>query len=45
MAISNALQIPLKLSKNAPNTKPITLQRIAKKPITKPKTKPVIQEP
>lgn len=45
MAISNALQIPLKPSKNAPNTKPITLQRITKKNITKPNIKPVIQEP
>lgn len=38
-AISNALQIPLRVSDNAPNTTPIQLKRITRKPLTKPETK------
>lgn len=44
-AISNALQIPLKVSDNAPNTTPIQLKRIARKPLTKPETKAQPSEP
>lgn len=36
--ISNALQIPLNKSKNAPNTKPIKLQRVMRQPAVKPTT-------
>ena len=43
-AISNALQIPLTKSKNAPNTNPIPLQRIIRQPASKPSMKPVIPE-
>ena len=43
--ISNALQIPLKVSDNAPNTIPIQLKRIARKPLTKPETKAQPSEP
>lgn len=35
-AISCSLQIPLKASPNAPNTKPIPLQRLIRKPAAKP---------
>lgn len=44
-AISNALQIPLTTSKNAPNTKPIQLKRIVRQPSAKPMTKPITPEP
>lgn len=36
-SISAALQIPLTVSKNAPNTKPIELKRIVRQPPSKPK--------
>lgn len=44
-AISKALQIPLTASKNAPNTKPIQLKRIVRKPSVKPTVIPVTPEP
>lgn len=44
-AISNALQIPLTASKNAPNTKPIQLHRIVRQPSVKPTVKPPTPEP
>ena len=44
-AISNALQIPMKASKNAPNTTPIQLKRIARQPSSKPMSPPVLPEP
>lgn len=44
-AISNALQIPLTASKNAPNTKPIQLKRIVRQPSAKPTVKTAIPEP
>lgn len=44
-AISNALQIPLTASKNAPNTKPIQLKRIVRQPSVKPIIKPDTPEP
>ena len=44
-AISNALQIPLKVSDNAPNTTPIQLKRITRKPLIKPETKVQPSEP
>lgn len=44
-AISNALQIPLTTSKNAPNTKPIQLKRIVRQPSVKPTVKPETPEP
>lgn len=44
-AISNALQIPLVASKNAPNTKPIQLKRIVRPPSVKPATPPAKIEP
>lgn len=44
-AISNALQIPLKISKDAPNTKPVQLQRIVKQPSSKPAISSSSQEP
>lgn len=43
-AISAALQIPLTASKNAPNTTPIELKRIVRKPSVKPTTPPTIPE-
>ncbi len=43
-AISAALQIPLTASKSAPNTKPIELKRIVRKPPAKPAVTPVIPE-
>ena len=43
LAISKALQIPMQLSKNAPNIKPIELKRIERKSIKQPKNRP--QEP
>lgn len=43
-AISSALQIPMKVNKDAPNTKPIPLKRIVRKPASKPEMKPVIPE-
>jgi len=43
--ISNALQIPLTASKNAPNTKPILLKRIVRKPAMKPAVKLPMPEP
>ena len=44
-AISNALQIPLIASTNAPNTRPIQLKRNVRQPSVKPTTKPAIPEP
>lgn len=44
-AISNALQIPLTTSKNAPNTKPIQLKRTVRQPSVKPTIKPATPEP
>lgn len=44
-AISNALQIPLTASKNAPNTKPIQLKRIVRQSSAKPTVKTAIPEP
>lgn len=44
-AISNALQIPLTASKNAPNTKPIQLKRIVRQPSVKPTVKLATPEP
>lgn len=44
-AISAALQIPLTVSKTAPNTKPIPLKRIVRQPHEKPRVKPVTPEP
>ena len=43
-SISNALQIPLVVSKNAPNVKPIQLKRIVRQPSIKPTIKPVAPE-
>ena len=43
-ALSNALEIPLKLSGNAPNTTPIQLKRTISKPISKPNAKPSAPE-
>lgn len=43
-AISNALQIPLTTSKNAPNTKPIQLKRIIRQPSVKPNVRPEVPE-
>ncbi|MCF2554372.1 hypothetical protein [Faecalicatena contorta] len=43
-AISNALQIPLKTSRNAPNTKPIQLKRIIRQPTLKPNAVPIVSE-
>ena len=42
--ISAALQIPLTMSKNAPNTKPIELKRIVRQPPSKPKVIPAVPE-
>ena len=42
--ISAALQIPLTVSKNAPNTKPIELKRIVRQPPSKPKVIPAVPE-
>ena len=39
-AISKALQIPMKLSKEAPNVRPIELKRVERKTINKPKDRP-----
>lgn len=44
-AISNALQIPLITSKNAPNAKPIQLKRIVHQHSVKPTIKPLTPEP
>lgn len=44
-SISNALQIPLTVSQNAPNVKPIQLKRIVRKPTTKPTIKLETPEP
>lgn len=44
-AISTALQIPLTVSKNAPNTKPIQLKRIVRQPSVKPTVAPATPEP
>lgn len=44
-AISAALQIPLNVSKTAPNTKPIHLKRIVRQPSEKPRVKPTTPEP
>jgi len=44
-AISNALQIPLTANRNAPNTKPIQLQRVIKQPVNRPATTAVTPEP
>lgn len=43
-SISAALQIPLTVSKNAPNTKPIELKRIVRQPPSKPKVIPAVPE-
>ena len=43
-SISAALQIPLTVSKNAPNTKPIELKRIVRQPPSKPKVVPEVPE-
>lgn len=43
-AISAALQIPLTVSKTAPNTKPIELKRIIRQPPSKPKATPSVPE-
>lgn len=43
-AISNALHIPLTASKNAPNTKPIQLQRTVRQPSVKPTVKSATPE-
>lgn len=43
-AISNALQIPLTASENAPNTTPIQLKRIVRQPAEKPAIKSAIPE-
>ena len=43
-AISNALHIPLTASKNAPNTKPIQLQRTVSQPSVKPTVKSATPE-
>ena len=43
-SISAALQIPLTLSKTAPNTKPIELKRIIRQPPPKPKVTPAVPE-
>lgn len=43
-AISAALQIPLTVSKNAPNTKPIQLKRIVRQPSVKPTVAPATPE-
>lgn len=40
-AISNALQIPLTINKNAPNIKPIQLKRVVRQPVTRPMTTPM----
>lgn len=45
IAISDALQIPLKCSENAPNTTPIKLKRIVRLPSSKPTQTPIIPEP
>lgn len=45
LAISNALQIPLTTSKNAPNFKPVQLKRIIRQPSIKPTNRPLIPEP
>ncbi len=42
--ISNALQIPLTMSQNAPNAKPIKLIRVNRQPTKKPTMVPVIPE-
>ena len=44
-SISNALQIPLTISKNAPNTKPIVLNRIVRQPPLKPSITSQTPEP
>ena len=44
-AISAALQIPLTVSKNAPNTKPIPLRRIVRQPSMKPTIPAIPAEP
>lgn len=44
-AISSALKIPLAVSKNAPNTKPIHLKRISRRPSAKPSIHPIDVEP
>ncbi len=43
-AISKALQIPMKLSKEAPNVKPIELKRVERKTIKKPENRPQAPE-
>lgn len=44
-AISKALQIPLTVSSNAPNIKPIELKRVVRKPPSMPKASPMVLEP
>lgn len=39
-SISKALQIPMKLSKDAPNVRPIELKRVERKIVNKPENKP-----
>lgn len=43
-AISAALQIPLTVSKSAPNTKPMELKRIIRQPPSKPQAPHLVQE-
>lgn len=43
-AISEALQIPMKLNKDAPNIKPIELKRVERKPLSQPKNRPLEPE-
>lgn len=43
-AISKALQIPMKLNKDAPNIRPIELKRIERKTISKPVNRPLETE-
>ena len=44
-AISNTLQIPLKYSDDAPNIKPIKLEKLPRKIPTRPTASPVLPEP
>lgn len=44
-AISSALQIPLTTNQNAPNIKPIQLQKITRQPVERPMVTPIVPEP
>ncbi len=44
-AISSALQIPLTVNQNAPNIRPIQLQRIVRQPVARPTVTSVVPEP